>query len=117
MQPIETLSCFSEVCEAWLPSDAEPEKRMSKAEHSTRAKEAFEGANDDPLWQALKAKRLELAREQGVPPYLIFHDSTLLGIHNRKPQTFDEIGQISGIGQARLQKYGDAFLQVFEGMM
>ncbi len=100
--------------EVWLRRDAEPEKRMSKAERSARAKEAFEGANDDPLWQALKAKRLELAREQGVPPYVIFHDSTLLEIHNRKPQTLDEMGQISGIGQAKLQKYGDAFLQVLE---
>lgn len=102
--------------EVWLRRDAEPEKRMSKAERSARAKEAFEGANDDPLWQALKAKRLELAREQGVPPYVIFHDSTLLEIHNRKPQTLDDMGQISGIGQAKLQKYGDAFLQVIEEM-
>jgi ATP-dependent DNA helicase RecQ len=100
--------------EVWLRRDPEPEKRMSKAERSARAKEAFAGANDDPLWQALKAKRLELAREQGVPPYVIFHDSTLLEIHNRKPQTLDEMGQISGIGQAKLQKYGDAFLQVIE---
>jgi ATP-dependent DNA helicase RecQ len=102
--------------EVWLRRDAEPEKRMSKAERSARAKEAFAGANDDPLWQALKAKRLELAREQGVPPYVIFHDSTLLEIHNRKPQTLDEMGQISGIGQAKLQKYGDAFLLVLEEM-
>jgi len=103
--------------EVWLRRDAEPEKRMSKAERSARAKEAFAGANDDPLWQALKAKRLELAREQGVPPYVIFHDSTLLEIHNRKPQTLDEMGQISGIGQAKLQKYGDAFLLVLEEMI
>ena len=102
--------------EVWLRRDAEPEKRMSKAERSARAKEAFEGANDDPLWQALKAKRLELAREQGVPPYVIFHDSTLLEIHNRKPQTLTEMGQISGIGQAKLQKYGDTFLLVIEEM-
>jgi ATP-dependent DNA helicase RecQ len=100
--------------EVWLRRDPEPEKRMSKAERSSRAKEAFAGANDDPLWQALKAKRLELAREQGVPPYVIFHDSTLLEIHNRKPQTLDEMGQISGIGQAKLQKYGDAFLLILE---
>lgn len=102
--------------EVWLRRDTEPEKKLSKAERSARAKEAFEGANDDPLWQVLKAKRLELAREQGVPPYVIFHDSTLLEIHNRKPQTLDEMGQISGIGQAKLQKYGDAFLQVIEEM-
>ncbi|KQT41332.1 MULTISPECIES: DNA helicase RecQ [unclassified Methylophilus] len=100
--------------EVWLRRDTEPEKRMGKAERSARAKEAFEGANDDSLWQALKAKRLELAREQGVPPYVIFHDSTLLEIHNRKPQTLDDMGQISGIGQAKLKKYGDAFLFILQ---
>lgn len=102
--------------EVWLRRDVEPENKLSKAERSARAKEAFDGANDDPLWQALKAKRLELAKAQGVPPYVIFHDSTLLEIHHRKPQTLNEMGQISGIGQAKLQKYGDDFLQVLEEM-
>ncbi len=101
--------------EVWLRRDAEPVKRTSsKVERSSRLREAFAGANDDPLWQALKAKRMELAREQGVPPYVIFHDSTLLEILNHKPQTLDEMGRISGVGQAKLAKYGDAFLQVVE---
>jgi ATP-dependent DNA helicase RecQ len=101
--------------EVWLRRDAEPAKRKSsKAERGSRLREAFAGANDDPLWLALKAKRTELAREQGVPPYVIFHDSTLLEILNRKPQTLEEMGQISGVGQAKLAKYGDAFLQVVE---
>jgi ATP-dependent DNA helicase RecQ len=77
-------------------------------------REAFAGAGDDPLWQALKAKRMALAKEQGVPPYVIFHDSTLLEIHNHRPQTLDEMGRISGIGQAKLAKYGDDFLRVVE---
>ena len=99
----------------WLRRDAEPAKRKgSKVERGSRLREAFAGANDDPLWLALKAKRMELAREQGVPPYVIFHDSTLLEILNRKPHTLDEMGYISGVGQAKLAKYGDAFLQVVE---
>ncbi len=100
--------------EIWLRRDAEPEKRASKAERASRAKEAFAGANDDPLWLALKAKRMELAKEQGVPPYVIFHDSTLLEILNQKPQTIDAMGRISGIGQAKLLRYGDDFLEVLE---
>ncbi|GAB5605477.1 DNA helicase RecQ [Sideroxyarcus sp. TK5] len=101
--------------EVWLRRDAEPAKRTSsKAERGSRLREAFAGANDDPLWQALKAKRMELARGQGVPPYVIFHDSTLLEILNQRPQTLDQMGHISGIGQAKLAKYGDAFLQVVE---
>ncbi len=101
--------------EVWLRRDAEPAKRKgSKAERGSRLREAFAGANDDPLWLALKAKRTELAKEQGVPPYVIFHDSTLLEILNRKPQTLDEMAQISGVGQAKLAKYGDEFLRVVE---
>jgi len=103
--------------EVWLRRDAQPAKRTSsKAERSSRLREAFAGANDDPLWQALKAKRMELAREQGVPPYVIFHDSTLLEMLNYKPQTLNEMGQISGVGQSKLAKYGDDFLQVLEAV-
>ena len=102
--------------EVWLRRDPEPAKksRTSKAERGARAREAFAGANEDPLWQALKAKRTELAREQGVPPYVIFHDSTLLEILNRRPGSLREMGTISGVGQAKLAKYGDEFLQVLE---
>lgn len=102
----------------WLRQDIAPEKlkrnSLSKAERISRSKEAFEGANDDPLWQALKAERLRLAREQGVPPYLIFHDSTLLEIMHQKPQSLDDFANISGVGQAKLMKYADAFLAVLE---
>jgi ATP-dependent DNA helicase RecQ len=101
--------------EVWLRRDAEPAKRKtSKAERGSRLREAFAGANDDPLWLALKAKRTALAREQGVPPYVILHDSTLLEILNRKPRSLAEMAQISGVGQAKLAKYGDEFLQVVE---
>ncbi|MDP2786412.1 MAG: RQC domain-containing protein, partial [Sulfurimicrobium sp.] len=102
--------------EVWLRRDAEPVKksRASKAERGARAREAFAGANEDPLWQALKARRTALAREQGVPPYVIFHDSTLLEILNRRPASLAEMGQISGVGQAKLARYGDEFLKVLE---
>jgi ATP-dependent DNA helicase RecQ len=102
--------------EIWLRRDATPEKRASKAERSARLKEAFEGANDDPLWLALKAKRMELAKEQGVPPYVIFHDATLIEILNQKPQDLNAMGMISGIVQAKLERYGAAFLEVIAEM-
>ncbi len=102
----------------WLRQDAIPARRKSSgAERASRAREAFAGANDDPLWQALKAKRLELAKEQGVPPYVIFHDSTLLEILNRRPQTLDQLGEITGVGQAKLVRYGDEFLRVVEEVL
>lgn len=101
--------------EVWLRRDADPVKRKSlRTEGKAKTREPFAGASDDALWLALKAKRTELAREQGVPPYVIFHDSTLLEIHNHRPHTLDEMGKISGVGQAKLAKYGDAFLQVVD---
>lgn len=96
----------------WLRRDATPEKRASKAERSARLKEAFEGANDDPLWLELKAKRMELAKEQGVPPYVIFHDATLIEILQTRPESLADMGKITGVGAAKLERYGDAFLAV-----
>jgi ATP-dependent DNA helicase RecQ len=97
----------------WLRRDAEPVKRKaSKIEMASRLREGFADASEDPLWQALKAKRLELAREQAVPPYVIFHDSTLLEIFNQRPSTPEAFSQISGVGQAKLVKYADHFLEV-----
>lgn len=101
--------------EVWLRRDEDTSKRKSsKAERGARVKEGYAEANDDPLWHALKAKRTELAKDQGVPPYVIFHDSTLLEILNQKPSSLTEMGNISGIGQAKLARYGDDFLQVLE---
>ncbi len=101
----------------WLRRDAAPAKRKtSKVERGSRLREAFAGANEDPLWLALKAKRMELAREQGVPPYVIFHDSTLLEILDQRPANLVELSGISGVGQAKLTRYGEAFLRVIKEM-
>ena len=99
--------------EVWLRRDVAPAKRKpGKVERGARMREAFAGANEDPLWLALKARRMELAREQGVPPYVIFHDSTLLEILKQRPGNLAELGSISGVGQAKLARYGEAFLRV-----
>ena len=101
--------------EVWLRRDIEVAKqKVSKAGRSGNAKEIYTAVSEDPLWYLLKAKRTELAREQGVPPYLIFHDSTLLEILNRHPTTLAEMSLISGVGQAKLDRYGDAFLEVLD---
>lgn len=101
--------------EVWLRRDIEVSNRkVSKVERGARAKESYAELNNDPLWHALKAKRIELAKEQGVPPYVIFHDSTLLEMLNLRPGSLTEMGKISGVGQAKLTRYGDEFLQVLE---
>ncbi len=66
--------------------------------------------NDQALFQRLRAKRLELAREQNVPPYVIFHDRTLCEIARRRPQSTDEFANIPGVGTIKLGKYASIFL-------
>ena len=100
--------------EVWLRRDVDVAKKTRKAQYSSNAKAAYDGLSDDTLWLALKARRLALAREQGVPPYVIFHDSTLLEILNNRPQSLLELSRITGVGRAKLDRYGDDFLQVLE---
>ena len=67
---------------------------------------------DGELLAALKAWRLQQAREQGVPPYVVFHDRTLVEIARRRPDTPAALGQVSGVGAAKLERYGEAVLAV-----
>jgi len=66
----------------------------------------------DALFDALRARRRELAMEAQVPPYVIFHDSVLREMAADKPQSLDALGRISGVGARKLEAYGDAFLNV-----
>jgi ATP-dependent DNA helicase RecQ len=67
---------------------------------------------DTALWEALRECRRELADEQGIPPYIIFHDRTLQEMCVTVPQTLEQFGQLGGVGERKLDKYGPAFLQV-----
>jgi ATP-dependent DNA helicase RecQ len=62
------------------------------------------------LWEALRALRKRLAEEQGVPPYVIFHDSVLMEMVQFRPRNLTELGRLSGIGERKLERYGDDFL-------
>ncbi|WP_245593464.1 DNA helicase RecQ [Azospirillum halopraeferens] len=67
---------------------------------------------DDALWHALRACRLELARDQGVPPYVIFHDSTLLEMVAERPLDRHAFARLPGVGARKLDLYADSFLEV-----
>ncbi|MES2503420.1 MAG: DNA helicase RecQ [Myxococcota bacterium] len=64
------------------------------------------------LFQNLRTLRLELAKEQNLPPYVVFHDSTLREMASRKPSNLSELALIPGVGEAKLKRYGQAFLEV-----
>ena len=71
---------------------------------------AHEG--DNALYLALKSARMQLAKSQNVPPYVIFHDKTLQEMASRKPQELDELATISGVGEKKMERYGSIFLAV-----
>nr|WP_245557578.1 DNA helicase RecQ [Deinococcus peraridilitoris] len=73
------------------------------------------GAHDEGLFAELRALRLQLAQAQKVPPYVIFHDATLKAMAESRPQTLTQLATISGVGQGKLERYGDAFLAVLQG--
>jgi len=83
-----------------------------RRERRRRSARAGSGENPvgDPLFDALRTCRRELAQEAGVPPYVIFHDSTLREMAEQRPASLHELGTISGVGQRKLDAYGDAFL-------
>jgi ATP-dependent DNA helicase RecQ len=70
---------------------------------------------DAPLMSALKAKRRALAEEARVPAYVIFTDKTLIEMAETRPDSLDAMARISGVGATKLERYGDAFLQVITG--
>jgi len=67
---------------------------------------------DRELFEKLRARRLELAKEQNVPPYVIFHDRTLQEMAARAPRTRRDLAAISGVGESKLARYAEAFLAV-----
>jgi len=80
----------------------------------SRARKAAEYPHD-PLFEALRARRRELAAEAGVPPYVIFHDSSLREMAELKPATLHALSRVSGVGAAKLDRYGAAFVEVIAG--
>ena len=68
--------------------------------------------SDSPLFDALRSWRAGLAREQGVPAYVILHDKTLRELATRRPATLDDLLDVPGIGQAKAERYGEALLRL-----
>jgi ATP-dependent DNA helicase RecQ len=75
-------------------------------------KSIFNSPSDDALFQALRDCRMGLAKEQGVPPYVIFHDSALSDMVQNKPHTIEEFSMLHGVGEAKLKRYANDFLAV-----
>ena len=89
---------------------AKPQAARAKGAHS-QASSILPQA-DQVLFQALREKRTELARAQNVPPYVIFHDKTLIELAAARPGSRSQMAKIPGVGEAKLNRYGVIFLAV-----
>jgi ATP-dependent DNA helicase RecQ len=91
-----------------LYREVKPPSSRKRSRSSVR--DSFTAAVDSDLFDLLREVRLRLARERGVPPYVIFHDTTLRDMVERKPKTIDDLHDVYGVGAKKAADFGDAFL-------
>jgi DNA helicase-2/ATP-dependent DNA helicase PcrA len=96
----------------WLTWSGKPSRFL--AELGAKPSKAAGSANRlrewSPAGEKLRAWRLQRSRADGVPPYVVFHDSVLHEIAELRPASLGELAQISGVGPAKLERYGDDVL-------
>ena len=87
-------------------------RELEPVRGKTRTRSRSEGSfgGDPALFDLLREVRLRIARGRGVPPYVIFHDTTLREMADRRPRTVDDLHGIYGIGAKKAADFGDAFL-------
>ena len=98
-----------------LPKEETEKKSESKEKKNRRKKGAVAAElseKDAELFESLRELRREIAAEEKVPPYMVFADKTLAGMCVMRPATLDEMLEVSGVGEHKLEKYGDRFLEI-----
>ena len=95
-----------------LRKDIKPEK--SRIGKKGTSKSFSKAERNSDLWEALRAKRREIADAQDVPPYIIFNDATLMAMLESKPINHKQFALLSGVGERKLTLYGDQFLAVIK---
>ncbi len=88
-----------------------PAQRRGAREARDRVRSALRPENQ-ALFDALRARRRELAESQGVPPYVIFHDASLVEMAERQPRSLAEFAEVPGVGSAKLERYGAMFIDL-----
>jgi len=95
-----------------LRRDPVRQRRSAAERAAARVMQDGDAPGDLSLFEALRAKRMTLAKAQGVPPYVIFHDSTLVAMAQERPRDLDAFARLPGVGGAKLNRYGPTFLAV-----
>ncbi|RGU95467.1 DNA helicase RecQ [Clostridium sp. AF15-17LB] len=94
-----------------MPKEAEKETKSRKKAKGGKTKAAGLSAADEPMFERLRALRMEIAREEKVPPYLVFSDKTLVHMCVEKPEDKPGMLSVSGVGEYKYDKYGERFLK------
>jgi ATP-dependent DNA helicase RecQ len=100
------------VADGEAAGDGRPGRARKRQKGEARSLDRGVEPADAPLFEALRVWRRERASEQAVPPYVIFHDTTLAAIARRRPANADELASINGVGAAKLERYGADVLKV-----
>lgn len=90
----------------------EKKEKAAKTARTSKALEGLERDIDRELFQKLRELRLEIAKEEKVPPYIVFSDKTLIHMCQIRPKTKEEMLMVSGVGEMKYEKYGERFLEV-----
>ena len=93
-----------------------PPKTRSTGKRRGGGGPAIPDGPTDPVFEALRAARRTLAAEAKLPPYVIFHDSTLRDIAAARPASLADLARIQGVGAAKLERYGQAMLEALNGL-
>ncbi|MBD8754527.1 DNA helicase RecQ [Pseudomonas coleopterorum] len=98
-----------------LRKELKPQTSSTRGSGSASPASQLVRGEEREQWEALRTLRRNLAQEHAVPPYVIFPDSTLLEMLRSQPTSMAEMGRVSGVGARKLERYGEAFLQVLAG--
>ena len=90
--------------------DQKPARKEKKRRSVVLDPSIPERPDDGVLFESLRRLRLALAHEQGVPPYIVFGDATLHAMVQHRPVDLDAFGRLSGVGQVKLERYGEVFV-------
>lgn len=90
----------------------EPPKSQSSGRQRTAGNSQASNPVNDPLFEALRTCRSDIAREADIAPYMVFHDSTLREMAQQRPTTLDQLSRLSGVGEKKLNNFGPQFLRV-----
>ncbi|CAA0092604.1 ATP-dependent DNA helicase RecQ [Zhongshania aliphaticivorans] len=87
-------------------------KMVKPTKNPNRKSRSLPDSVNSSLWEALREHRKTLAAEQSIPAYMIFHDATLAEMAERQPQTLEQLSRVSGVGERKLDAYGQGFLAI-----